>query len=536
MTAFPAKLRSHLSHASSPVRAARHPGHRRRAAAGITAALASATGFAIAVAIAAATATPADAAPRGISSASIVSLPLGRSLGVLGVGDVDGDGRDDLVLEGAFASRDATLRIVRAPVEGSVNEDARTTLIHLPSTAGLSAVAIGDVDGDGVDDIVMALVNAAVTRTTDRHHVHVVLGQPDWPAEMSSHDGLRFTRDVERARAGRAAGTEHIGLAIADMNGDGRNDFVLGVDTPQSRSSTVEIVFNTGAWNAAQELVPDVVVDGLGRCQQGLGDVGDVTGDGRPDLLVRRCATDGVPEMPDLVAGRDTWPAELVTRMPVPETPPDSPPPPPRAGGYVVGVVGSSPQPFAPQPLLVARDLDGDGVGDVVFEFGTRAFVWRGSADAEQLGARLRAGASDRAITGADFAGMSMSHAWKPMDFDGDGTTDVVLGQSPPPATVSGDARVGLPLQTGDPEEMPPVKPTVVLFRGTPRGAVIAPERADRSLTRPGTALWAVGDFDGDGIGDLLVGTAPNRVMVGLHLELLLGPVTDAEASVAPAP
>ena len=299
---------------------------------------------------------------------------------------------------------------------------------------------------------------------------------------------------------------------------------------------------------ASEALEPDVVIEGLGRCQDGLGDVGDVTGDGWPDLLLRRCAGEDLPDQPDLVEGRAEWPARMTTRAPVPERPPGLPAEvqrPPSAGGYVPVVPSVPAEALAPRPLLVARDLDGDGVDEAIFEFNGRAFAWRGGAD---IGDRLQAGVPDRALTGIDMAAASISRAWDLLDVDGDGARDLVLGG--PPAPVGGGRDLGRVIaaggqrsalaprqENGEPgaEEEPAGPPGVAIFSGGPRAAVVDGAAPDAALGRHGLTLWGLGDFDGDGIGDLLVGTPPTAGgPPGVAVELHLGPVGEVVEGVAP--
>jgi hypothetical protein len=91
-------------------------------------------------------------------------------------------------------------------------------------------------------------------------------------------------------------------------------------------------------------------ITGLGHCARSLGDIADVTGDGKLDVIVRRCPGGALPDLPGVIAGRADWPAEIQVQGAVVETAlmPD-----PRGPGAETGI--------DPIPEGLAAHLDGDG-------------------------------------------------------------------------------------------------------------------------------------------------------------------------------
>jgi type VII secretion-associated serine protease mycosin len=165
------------------------------------------------------------------------------------VGDVTGDGRADAVLTtddfGDSPFNSSVLVFAQQP-DGTLAPPA----VYGPTTTSLSSidsgVAIGDVDGDGFNDVAVATVNGVDIFTQIDS---VLVGPTVVPS-------------------GGAAGE----VELADMNGDGRLDLVVANELSDSIVLTNG---GDGSWSPAGILSP------------ALGDlaVGDVNGDGRPDVV-----------------------------------------------------------------------------------------------------------------------------------------------------------------------------------------------------------------------------------------------------------
>ena len=171
---------------------------------------------------------------------SFIELTWGRA-SLLRLHDVDGDGVRDFITGGYVFYNDGT---------GGVRAQVR-----LPHAGGGSDLDLGDVNGDGFDDVVL---------TTGSSEVHVVL-----------HDGVSaFEDDFE------AIVTDHNFLrssALGDLNGDGLVDLVVGMEEDVS---TPLLVYHQGP----SGLVGPERIAALRSPGPAL--VRDLDGDGRPDLVV----------------------------------------------------------------------------------------------------------------------------------------------------------------------------------------------------------------------------------------------------------
>lgn len=185
-----------------------------------------------------------DIYPQGDSGLGPPTLIDAPGASQVVAGDVNGDGRTDLAVgaqgNGAFVLLNTTNGWTRTPVT-SVRQ---------------TQIALGDITSDGRTDVV------GLTGST----VHVF---------PQAADGT-FGPGLDTAASSSIAAA---GIAVADLNGDGRQDVALsaGGNTP---SSHIDVFAQTAAGTlAAPTALPSYDVPGPLA-------VGDLNGDGRADLVV----------------------------------------------------------------------------------------------------------------------------------------------------------------------------------------------------------------------------------------------------------
>ena len=272
--------------------------------------------------------------------------------------------------------------------------------------AGLAVSAAGDVDGDGVEDLVVGAWLAA----TYSGRAYLVSGPASGTIDLSAADAVI---------TGESVG-DFLGQAVAgpgDLDGDGRDDLAVGAPGTDSGTGTVYVLAgplhgSVSATSATATIDGSVADDAVGAA---LTAGGDVDGDGTPDLLFGASGYD--------YGGTNTGGAFLFFG--------------PAVGSLTLGdadslMAGEHASDNAGWSVGGAGDMDGDGQDDVLvgaaradgggtasgaayLVYGPAASVYDlGGADARLLG-----------VSTDDYAGASVAGVG---DTDGDGKEDILVG------------------------------------------------------------------------------------------------------------
>jgi hypothetical protein len=223
----------------------------------------------------------------------------GDGLSVIAAGDVTNDGTDDVVLGSRFNDAGGTDAGAVYVLEGGAGLASTSTVDLgsaviaariLGSTASGrlgNAAAIGDVSGDGVNDLVVAASNLTANGRSRSGGIYILHGP------ISGTYDLANASSYDTAVFGEAANVLYgSDLAIADLIGNSDLDLVVGAAQGRNGGDQVgEVEVWTGpvATGSVDASIANADVTVFGSLRDYVGGavaLGDANGDGRSDLLV----------------------------------------------------------------------------------------------------------------------------------------------------------------------------------------------------------------------------------------------------------
>jgi hypothetical protein len=436
-------------------------------------------------------------------------LSLGTSIAFA---DLNGDGAAELIAGGRFEDELAIVVVHGGPgLPGSLpafEPAPRLTRVTSLERDGGFVGAVGDVDGDGIEDLGVVLHPSG--RLGAGPVAYVLFGRRDLPprlaleAESAAGGAVRLERGGPRVLRRFSAGIAGAG----DLSGDGIDD--IAVSFPEGPSDPVtgagEVLFVAGrrSWPPVLDLrSPEgflARIRGPGE-EELLGgrliQAGDLNGDGIGDLLADSDAFRSAPGETVFIiygAGGIGLHREIDVRTLME-----------RGGGVEIRVLATNHLP-GNYRIAAPGDVDGDGHADVLLGFSQAyrgnqgiSFLIHGAADLPrrlEIGeppvdpriARVVRVLGEDIRTQAGFVGPAG-------DFDGDGFDDFVIGAGirPPVEDVFNPGRLFLLLGGRSLPE------TIELARLGSRGI-----RIDGITRNSGVSVTAsnTGDLNGDGAPD----------------------------------
>ena len=216
-------------------------------------------------------AQPALASQSSVKFAKPVSYASGgRTANSVAVGDVNGDGKPDLVVANRcydFSCANGSVSVLLGNGDGTFQSP--TSYASMGTFA--ESLAIGDLNGDGKPDLVVVdFCQGGAGDCSRPADVDVLLGNGDGT----------FQTPVSFPTGGYQGTT----VAIGDLNGDGHLDLVVGNGCTDSKCTTVASPVGVLLGNGDGSFRNVVVYDAGGDHANSVA-IGDVNADGKPDLL-----------------------------------------------------------------------------------------------------------------------------------------------------------------------------------------------------------------------------------------------------------
>jgi hypothetical protein len=341
------------------------------------------------------------------------------------IGDLDGDGKPDLAFVNFFGNSISVYRNISNT--GTIDSSSFAGKVDFATGSDPISLAIGDVDGDGKPDL---LVANSVSKSVSVFRNTSSIGS--------------ITTDSFAAKVDFSTGINPYSVAIGDLDEDGKPDVVVA----NYDSATVSVFHNTSSNGSINSGSFATKVDFSTGIKPYSVAIGDLDGDGKPDIAVANEGSDTVSVLRNTSSNGSITSASFATKV-----------------DFATGL-----SPYA----VAIGDLDGDGKPDLAIANNDSASV-----------SVLRNTSSSGSIISTSFAAK--------VDFAaGAGTRTVAIGD------LNGDGKADLALLYDD--------GVSVLRNSSSMGSMTSGSFADKVNFKTGITnsfSIAIGDLDGDGKPDL---------------------------------
>ena len=433
---------------------------------------------------------------------------------VASAGDVNGDGIDDLIIGAVGAASAGQSYVIfgsksswSSPISLlSLNGNNGFTIngISGGGQSGHSVASAGDVNGDGIDDLIIGAESAASAGQS-----YVIFGsKSSWSSPISL---LSLNGNNGFILNGISAGDQS-GYSVAsagDVNGDGIDDLIVGAPLASSTGQSYVVFGNKGPWSSPISLSSlngnnGFILNGINASDHtgfSVANAGDVNGDGIDDLIVgaQNGAPGGAGKSYVVFGSKNGWssPISLLSLN--------------GANGFILNGINSNDQ--SGWSVATAGDVNGDGIGDLIVGahiassgagqsyvvFGSKV-PWSSPFSLSSLN-----GANGFILNGINPGDESGSSVASAGDINGDGIDDLIVG-APTASSATGRSYV---VFGSNKSWSSPI--SLSSLNGNNGFTINGINAGDQS----GWTVASAGDVNGDGIDDLIIGANDASLKAG---------------------
>lgn len=296
------------------------------------------------------------------------------------LGDLNGDGLSDFVI-GAYENDASGTSAGRSYVVYGKTDSASVALSAIAAGVGgfvinggasndLSGVKVtsaGDVNGDGLVDILVMASQADGSSRTDAGKGYVVFGKTNNNAvnlSTLSADSAGFSILGVNANDNLGSAGTNSACSIGDVNGDGMADILLGLYKANSSKGQAYVVFGKTDYdeidlqNVVSGSSTGFLLNGIANSWAGysVSEAGDMNGDGYADFAVSapqtRVGGNLLAGITYVVFGKSTTSAIDLSSI--------------QAGTGGFAILGGASADYSGWSIASAGDLNGDGLGDLI--------------------------------------------------------------------------------------------------------------------------------------------------------------------------